>query len=212
MACRIKSFKWILITNISEEGSFMAKTDRIMMDHVSAAKKWLGKAENSLEHDNNIRSDLHIMLAEAELRRAREKMANTAKPFWLKYIAPLMMSVLVFAAGGFFLLNEHNHSAKAITVPPVVVSADKKIEEHPLEQEQTNTQEKISHNVSTNVNEAAQQEAEPNYAAQQSVDQQKEKESSPKVYQKISDPKSEIQVPSKEMQQLMRTAKDTLQK
>lgn len=50
----------------------MAATDR--SDHkmcIQAARHWLDKAASSLEAENELRSDLQVMLAEAERYRAK---------------------------------------------------------------------------------------------------------------------------------------------
>lgn len=50
----------------------MADLRNRMRNHVKAAKIWLGKAEQSFDEENEIRGDLNLMLARAELERARE--------------------------------------------------------------------------------------------------------------------------------------------
>ena len=40
--------------------------------HIRAAKEWLGQAENSLDKEDELSSELKIMLAKAELKRAAE--------------------------------------------------------------------------------------------------------------------------------------------
>lgn len=50
----------------------MAEFRKKMKSHVSAAKEWLGKAEQSLEERNDVKGNLNLMLAQAELTRAQE--------------------------------------------------------------------------------------------------------------------------------------------
>ena len=59
--------------------------------HISAAKAWLGKAEHSLDNDNDIKSELNIMLAKAELQRADE---TSTKPRFRK----ILLNIAPFAA------------------------------------------------------------------------------------------------------------------
>ncbi len=56
--------------------------------HVRAAREWLGRAENSLEREDNIRGGLNLMLAEAELQRAREAGETPAWRRWLPRVLP----------------------------------------------------------------------------------------------------------------------------
>ena len=50
----------------------MAEERERICAHVKAAKDWLGRAESSLEKEEDVRGGLNLMLAEAELQRARE--------------------------------------------------------------------------------------------------------------------------------------------
>lgn len=53
------------------------KQDRKIRQHITAAKGWLSRAEDSLEQENAIQGDLKLMLAQAELKRAQEKMIKS---------------------------------------------------------------------------------------------------------------------------------------
>lgn len=57
----------------------MADLRNRMKRHVKAAKEWLGKAEQSFEQENEIRGDLNLMLARAELKRAQEAKSSSLK-------------------------------------------------------------------------------------------------------------------------------------
>lgn len=63
--------------------------------HIIAAKKWLGMAEESIDKDNDIRSDLNLMLAQAELQRAKEKDDFRLVKKWLKWTVPWGLALLV---------------------------------------------------------------------------------------------------------------------
>lgn len=80
--------------------------------HIKAAKDWLGRAEDSMDKDNDIRVDLDVMLAQAELQRAKE--ANELKLWrrWLYWTVPWVLAVMV-AAGYFFLLRPDNSASEA---------------------------------------------------------------------------------------------------
>lgn len=53
----------------------MAKSDKYMADHVRSAKVWLEKAEQSFNSQSDIKGELNLMLAEAEMKNLRKKRA-----------------------------------------------------------------------------------------------------------------------------------------
>lgn len=59
----------------------MTELKERMKSHVGAAKEWLGRAEQSLEQDNEIKGNLNLMLAQAELKRAQETKTAARYPF-----------------------------------------------------------------------------------------------------------------------------------
>ncbi len=67
--------------------------------HVRAAREWLGQAEHSLERKDDVKSELKIILAKAELQRAEE----TKKPrkFSPQGAAIKLLSVAFAAAAAF---------------------------------------------------------------------------------------------------------------
>lgn len=83
--------------------------------HISAAKDWLGRAENSMDRDNDVRGDLDMMLAQAELQRAQETKLHGGWRRWLVRLAPLLLSILVGIGYAFFLQQER-------PVPPGIPS------------------------------------------------------------------------------------------
>ncbi|MDF2563951.1 MAG: hypothetical protein K0Q53_346 [Massilibacillus sp.] len=52
-----------------------------MSKHVKAAKAWLGRAEQSFDKEQNIRGELDLMLAQAELKRAQESRVENKKQY-----------------------------------------------------------------------------------------------------------------------------------
>lgn len=66
--------------------------------HITAAKEWLGRAENSLDQDNEIKGDLNLMLAQAELQRAKETKQHKNKhglAAWLVRLMPVAAAALI---------------------------------------------------------------------------------------------------------------------
>ena len=84
--------------------------------HVRAAREWLGRAESSLDRQEDIRSDLNLMLAQAELQRAKETKRLTKKERLLHRLAPFMAAGAM-AAGCFFFLQYERSPAAAPVVP-----------------------------------------------------------------------------------------------
>ena len=76
----------------------MAEEREKICAHVKAAKDWLGRAESSLEKAEDVRGGLNLMLAEAELQRARE--TRKGKRF-ARFVAPALAVLL--ALGGITL-------------------------------------------------------------------------------------------------------------
>lgn len=71
---------------------------KTVRNHIAAAKGWLSQAEESLEQENDIRGDLNLMLAQAELRSAQEKQPQKAWLLWGRRLLPLA-AALCIAAG-----------------------------------------------------------------------------------------------------------------
>lgn len=70
--------------------------------HITAAKEWLGHAEESMDKENGVRSDLSLMLAQAELQRAKEKDDIKLWRKWLKWTVPWLAAIII--AAGYLLL------------------------------------------------------------------------------------------------------------
>lgn len=65
--------------------------------HVRAAREWLGRAESSLDKENDIRGDLNVMLAQAELQHAKESKVLTGKERIFRRLLPFMAAALLFS-------------------------------------------------------------------------------------------------------------------
>ena len=68
--------------------------------HVRAAREWLGRAEESLGRAEDVRGDLNLMLAQAELARAKETERPGVSVVWARRLAPLFVAALI-AGGGY---------------------------------------------------------------------------------------------------------------
>ena len=88
--------------------------------HVRAAREWLGRAEDSLDRAEDVRGDLNLMLARAELARAQETERPRPSVIWARRLAPLCAAVLL--AGGAVW-------AWKSAIPPAPASIERRTEE-----------------------------------------------------------------------------------
>ncbi|MBP2645307.1 MAG: hypothetical protein H6Q75_747 [Firmicutes bacterium] len=87
----------------------MADFKRQMCKHLRSAKVWLAQAEESFDKDSDIRGELNLFLAQAELQHARER--NLSKHGKYKYpvlrhvISLALAMTLVFGGYGAYWLS-----------------------------------------------------------------------------------------------------------
>lgn len=87
-----------------------------LQDRIKSARTWLKKAEHSLEKDKDIEGDLNVMLAQAELQRAREiegKMSTYGIFRLKKYVG---IVIIVFVLTSYFLYTHQAINNKNVTV------------------------------------------------------------------------------------------------
>ena len=85
------------------------KQDRKIRQHITAAKGWLSRAEDSLAQENAIQGDLKLMLAQAELKRAQEKNDKKLCVRWFKRLAPGALACAL-ALGGIIYAQQAEDS------------------------------------------------------------------------------------------------------
>lgn len=68
-------------------------------EHIRAARDWLGDAEDSLAQADDVRSDLKVMLAKAELAQVQAGPHTRRLQRWLRRSLPPAVAVLLVAAG-----------------------------------------------------------------------------------------------------------------
>ena len=95
---------------------------KIVRNHIAAAKGWLSQAEKSLDQENDIRGDLNLMLAQAELQSAQEKQPQRAWLLWARRLLPLA-AALCIAAGYVAYLRPVPEVPAAHPVMPVVAES-----------------------------------------------------------------------------------------
>ncbi|MFC2287463.1 MAG: hypothetical protein ACFNJL_07145 [Selenomonas sp.] len=94
----------------------MAKEREKICAHVKAAKDWLGRAESSLEKEEDVRGGLNLMLAEAELQRARE---TRKRKRFARFLAPALAMLL--ALGGVALQRSAEPTAAPAEKSPAAI-------------------------------------------------------------------------------------------
>ena len=94
----------------------MAEERERICAHVKAAKDWLGRAESSLEKEEDVRGGLNLMLAEAELQRVRE--TRKGKRF-ARFLAPALAVLL--ALGGIVLQRSAEPTAAPAEKSPAPI-------------------------------------------------------------------------------------------
>lgn len=94
----------------------MAEERERLCAHVKAAKDWLGRAESSLEKEEDVKGGLNLMLAEAELQRARETRTGKSAA---RFLAPALAVLLV--AGGVTLQRSAEPTPASVEKSPASI-------------------------------------------------------------------------------------------
>ena len=178
--------------------------------HIRAAREWLGQAETSLDKKNDVRGDLKLMLAEAELKRARETGEISKSQGWFRRVLPFGMAVIL-AAGGFFFLQLQRPGNRTDSVQAVVQGTAAMHEEPdpPGISEQTGRQEPQPEvSAAPKLQQKPVQEAALlNRAEPQEVQHPAAEKA---AVQPEAKPAGQTAMPSEHMQQLMQSAGKTL--
>ncbi len=109
----------------------MADLKRHMFRHLRSARVWLTRAEESFDKNSQIRGELDLILAQAELQRAREtglsRQERRHYPF-LRHATSFVLAAFLVAAGfgAYWGLSERHAAvpiplaAQEAKVPPVI--------------------------------------------------------------------------------------------
>ena len=163
----------------------MSKGRNELKKHVRAAKEWLGAAEESLDREENVKGDLSVMLARAELQHASEQTSESTGLVWAKRIVPFIAAVIL--ATGVWTFFKAPVKEKPVEKLPVV-RMDKPVEK-------TVPKEDISKEIT--------EKQGKNEVAEDTEELRKD----------VSDAPSQeetVKVPTEEMQKLMCTAGQSL--
>lgn len=121
----------------------MTDKKKLYSEHITAAKDWLGKAEESIAEDNDIRSDLNLMLAQAELQRAKEKDDTGLIRKKLKWLLPWVTAIVIAVGYVYFLRPELFNTVREES-PAVTVTKE---EDVPVKADITLTEDKAENSV-----------------------------------------------------------------
>ena len=98
----------------------MAEAKKHMNRHLRSARQWLTKAEEAFDQDHDVRGELDLLLAQAELQHVKEKKATRRWAFTyplLRHGLAIVAAVFVAAAGlggAYWFLHEQE---RAIPIP-----------------------------------------------------------------------------------------------
>lgn len=180
----------------------MAEHNDKLKNHVQAARAWLGKAERSLEQDNELKSNLNLMLAQAELQRAKETKGTGLE--WFSQAGLLIRSIMIIIVVGFIIVFGFSGLDADKAKVPVDSIRPSRIESPQVIAPRENQMlpDKITEEKSTA--ELPAPVSQPVSAAKQEVSQVKEPAATG------SKPEVKSVVSAEEMQQLMRSAGKSL--
>ena len=183
----------------------MAEERERICAHVKAAKDWLGRAESSLEKEEDVRGGLNLMLAEAELQRARE--TRKGKRF-ARFVAPALAVLL--ALGGITLQRSAEPTAAPAEKSPAPIVGqgtmihEEKGSETLAERMESAANLSESREIELPVMPARAQES-PIVQAQEQAQSTEPPEPQPALEQQMEKPKqtSAASPPTEDMQELM---------
>lgn len=101
----------------------MLKGRNKLKKHVHAAREWLGEAEQSLDNEENVKGDLSVMLAKAELQHAAETSDESLIVVLAKKLIPLLLAAIL-AGGLYYYIN----IPEEVPAAPIPAKTEKPIE------------------------------------------------------------------------------------
>lgn len=155
--------------------------------YVRAAKHWLGEAEESLDKEEDLKSELHVMLAKAELLHAEENAVQSSMLSWAKRLLPLFVAGLI-ACAFFFLLRKEAQVKPEFSAPPLKTTVT---ETKPLPKEKFSEEK---------------QELKMERADEADIPENK----AIGVFEQEKMPREKVDIPTVDMQKLMNTAGKSL--
>lgn len=99
--------------------------------HLRAAQGWLSKAERSFDEKKEIRGELNLMLAQAELKRAQEEKRTSKTRFryaCYRHGGALICAMLLFGIGSLIWMGRGADEVKATAPSSVQMTAAQQAE------------------------------------------------------------------------------------
>jgi hypothetical protein len=189
----------------------MSKGSSHLQTHIRAAQEWLGRADRSLQRQEEVKGDLQLMLARAEMQRAQEVRPGTKKQYWAYRLLPLITALFLCGGAGFLYEGRMVQHEQVIQPRPVSSSAATTAGGS-LQPAADGTEGLTTVHISSAVP-AQERAAVPERAA---VSEQPAAEPAssrlPEAAARPERPAAAASLPSRHMQDLMRSAGDTLRK
>lgn len=183
--------------------------------HVRAAREWLGRAEESLGRAEDVRGDLNLMLAQAELARAKEMERPGASVVWTRRLAPFFVAALI-AGGGYSLWRFGTQTVPA-PLPPVgnterslTTSAQPETVALPVLPAQTEYAEQTRLTALPEITEPPVREEEPPEAVSVAELEPPEMVEAMEMPETAQESTQQARLPSEDMQRLMSSAGQSL--
>ena len=185
-----------------------------LYNHIRAAKEWLERAENSLTEEQDLRGDLNLMLARAELQRAVE----TKEPKFLAARKIISQIAAVGVAGclAFVLTGMSNGSApkeaevvaeseSVLPAPDEVIRIEAKAGSVEPPDFAVATPENVGETSERMIGDVEEM-TEPSAEEQSKKEFVAEVIESEKISPPVEEPVKQVAPPSAEMQRLMQSA------
>lgn len=77
----------------------MSDRRKAQKNHIRAARDWLGQAEHSLDNENDVRGDLKLMLAKAELAQVKDSPRSAKIKRYAGRVLPALVAVCLVVVG-----------------------------------------------------------------------------------------------------------------
>lgn len=179
----------------------MSDRRRAQKNHIRAARDWLGQAENSLDQENDVRGDLRLMLAKAELAQVKDSPRGAKIKRWAGRLLPALVAVVLVAAG--MAIIPHGGKAPAgqeqdASLSTETVGESEKPTGKVLPRQEGEAEPAAPAPVQPRVASEVPQKAPPEAAKEQPVQPQSERSA--------AIPQKSGQVPDAETQKLMQSA------
>ncbi len=105
---------------------------KTLINHIRAAVNWLKEADNSLSNKDDVSGDLKLMLAEAEIQRAKERVPLSKRTRLIINWAAVVLGVALAIGTWYFVKNNAVEKAETTEIRETAtteVKAEKSAEE-----------------------------------------------------------------------------------